>query len=522
MPCRISVSGAGSSHLHRAFEESDRGVQQCRARIPVNGDQSAMATTIDASLVGYTRPSPSAVSIDVAKKLLDIPSASDWGIYGDADTYVVDKIQAALDDLGAAGGGTLFLPWPQIPYDLDVVGLDIPDSVVLECLGRPSIISGRQQFVYRGTGAAIRMKSGEGAATGTFRSVCIIGAGVRLTAEGATGFRIRHGRDAFFDQIAVRMEADNQIGCHYQAEADGSSSKGVFDILTQRSISYTASSSFGGALHYKLSGQENQGQVNSCLFKGIRGGGAGKFCEIGPSEGNVWDCPEAEALTGDYFHFLDKAFNNKVFGGYVEAQSGYTGKVMRTTAGAARNEMYLGTVGINTDPNADLALTTSNVAHWAGRIYSGSAANISAALRVQNEAQNRVELRPDGLRFGDGVTLPSKVVGLRQLNVAQTDLSTANPSVTPDVSVACVQTVRLLSGAIGTILFNAPEGSISEGDTMRMHVVNNSGGVRTLSWSTAYIGSASLPTSLSNGARLTFQATRIGSQWMLIGAPLTI
>lgn len=488
-------------------------------------------------------------------------------VTGDGTTNDAAAIQALLDAAEAAGGGTIVVPWPSVEYNLGTTGIDIPDRVALMAYGRPGVTSGAQQFAYSGTGAAVRCKTGEGNVVGFSRALAAVGIGVRLTTASATGFRVRHARDVVLDQCAVRQEADNQIGFHLQGEAVSASAwltatsysvndvvsessrtyycleahtsgtfatdlaagkwatsnKGVFDTNLRSCRSYTSSASFTGALHYKLSGTTNNGQCNANMLEGCRGGGAGSFCEVGASNTNFFSMCEAEALTGYGFDFLSGANENGIHDFYIEGQSGWSSYIMRTHASASRNylEGYVAGVNIAVD---DLSLTATNYARWSGqaRTYASASTGVVVSARVPGDADDRFELRPDGLRLGDGTAAPDKVFGARDKTVVVTDLSSAGPTATVDTASALIHSIRLQAGASGTCTIAAPTNSVSEGEIVTFHLLNSSGGAITLSWNAAYIVNGSFPTSIANGARITLQATRISSQWVLTGAAVTM
>ena len=448
----------------------------------------------------------------------------DYGATGDGATNDAAAIQAALNALEFEGGGTLVVPWPAVSYNLGVTGIDIPSYVSVVCLGNPGITTNNAQFVYSGTDAAIRMKDGEGVLSGTFRSISIMGLGVEFTTATATGFRIRHGRDGMFERCAVRMAADNQIGFHLQGEKQLSTNLGVFDCTFIRCVSYANSASYTGALHYKLSGVSNQGQCNANAFFNCRGGGAGKGVQVGPSNMNAFYACEFEALTGDCIEILADAFENGFTDLYVEAQSGWTGKIINTDASAQRNYLEGFTAGVNTTLSA-MTLTNNNYARWnaKSRVYVSSTTDNVLSTRLPSESQNRWQIQPRGMLFGVGTATPDKLSSGRQMTVVATDFSSGSSnSITPNVSVGLIQSVRMLAGSSGTLTINAPTNALSEGDTLQFHIFNNSGGSITLSWNATFVRNANFPTSLTNGQRLTLMATNINSTWYLMGTPITM
>ena len=446
-----------------------------------------------------------------------------YGATGNGSTNDAAAIQAALDAAETAGGGTVVIPWPSASYNLGTTGIDIPDQVTLMCQGAPTVTSGHQQFVYSGTGAAIRLKTGEGASEGFSRGISIINAGVRLTAGTATGFRIRHARDIFLQCCAVRMEEDSQIGFHLQGEAGASSNRGVFDSMLQRCMSYAGDAAYTGALHYKLSGTAGDGQCNANVLIGCRGGGSGAGFEVGPSNTNQFLMCELEAITGDGFEFLSGAFENSVHDLYIEAASSWGGVIFNVNSGAQRNRLDGYVPGANVSVS-DITLQANNYVRYnaGARTYAATATNNVHTVRLAADSDDRIAIRADGIRMGDGTAAPDKVFGYRDKTVVVSDYTSANPTHTADVSEGLVQSVRLQSGSSGTLTFAAPTGSVSEGDTMIFHILNSSGGAVTLSWNAAFIVNGSFPTSINNSTRITLIVTKISSQWILVATPITM
>lgn len=446
------------------------------------------------------------------------------GAVGDGVADDQPAIQAACDAVEALGGGVVTVPWPPSVYLLGA-SVEIPSNCRFICDGVPRITAGEQQFTYAGADAAFVMKDGEGVSSGSFRSIHLEAIGVELTTASATGFRLRHGRDAVVELCAVRMSADNQIGFHLQGEADGSANKGVFDVTLRRTISYTASDSYTGALHYKLSGVTSDGQVNACLFLNVRGGGSGTGVETGPSNTNSWVMPEFEALTGDGFHFLSGAFENGIHDLYIEAQSGWTGKILNVESGALRNYLDGYVAGVNVNPD-DLTLQPANFSRWNGvsRDYAAAATNTIKSIRVVGDAEDRHFWRPDGFFIGDGTNpaTTSNSTGrkytLADKTAAQTDFSSADPSATPDLSVAHVHALRLQAGSSGTLTINAPSNAFADGNERLIVVVRNvSGGSINLNWSgyVSYSGDT-LPASINTSDWFAAVFIRVLSNWVKV------
>jgi len=74
------------------------------------GIYAAFAASSGSSLVGYTQGGTNSVAITVQAKLRQTVSVKDFGAVGDGTTDDTNAIQAAINAVSAAGGGTVYIP----------------------------------------------------------------------------------------------------------------------------------------------------------------------------------------------------------------------------------------------------------------------------------------------------------------------------------------------------------------------------------------------------------------------------
>jgi hypothetical protein len=465
-----------------------------------------------ASFIAELRDADATLATGLSKALVSLGDES-WGVAGNGVTDDTAAIQACLDEVESSGGGTVYVPWPSSSY-LIAGTVYVPDQVVLMGLGAPSIIAATQQFTYTGTGAAFALKNGE-STTLQSRGASIQNIGVSLSTAGATGFRFRRCRDFLGQNLAVNMNADSQIGFHLNASRDGATYQGVFDCTFVRLASYSGSG-HTNAIHYKLSGTAADGQVNACTFVGIRGGGAGKGIEVGPSIINSFYGIEMEALTGDFIHCKSDAAQNVFRDLYTEAQAAWASKILNCDTGATFNHLEGYTVGANVTGNLHTLRTNNTATQRQGDKYvpvGGRGYN----LAVEGESFRRLELRTDGLYGGDGTADPVLYAGYgaQKLNTL-----TQAATVTPNLDNGRALFLSLTTTT--NVTFAPPTGGFS-GAPFLLEIINNSGSSRTLTWDAAFVPNSALTTTLANGARFSSWFYKRGaSTFTVTGTPLVV
>jgi hypothetical protein len=95
------------------------------------GLRTDLAASGGSALAGFLQSGTGAVSRSVQSKLRERVSARDFGATGDGTTNDAPAIQVALDYVGGAGGGSVFLPAPAVHYRI-TQGLKLPAHVTLE------------------------------------------------------------------------------------------------------------------------------------------------------------------------------------------------------------------------------------------------------------------------------------------------------------------------------------------------------------------------------------------------------
>lgn len=97
-----------------------------------SGVYGALAEAGGSALVGYIATGTGAATRTVQAKLRDTVSAKDFGAMGDGSTTDTTAIQAAINAVSAAGGGTVYLPAGAYKTGT----LNLPQDVYLEGAGR--------------------------------------------------------------------------------------------------------------------------------------------------------------------------------------------------------------------------------------------------------------------------------------------------------------------------------------------------------------------------------------------------
>ncbi|MCF6274602.1 MAG: hypothetical protein L3J05_02425, partial [Robiginitomaculum sp.] len=212
--------------------------------------------------------------------------------------------------LNTGAGNTIIIPWPKSPYLLSSTSeapnfIEIPNHIVLKGIGGPSgaptgVTNIGWQFEYYGDDAAFRNKVGH-ADEGQSQGIFIDNIGVKIIADGATGFRFWRARDCGMSRCVSRLSNSNQTGFHFKGERglapDGvtlGSFTGVYDCLFERLTSSVLGVKDKTSVHFKVSGEFNNGQVNSCAFNKLRSSGRGTGLQMQAGFANVFTGFDAE------------------------------------------------------------------------------------------------------------------------------------------------------------------------------------------------------------------------------------
>lgn len=503
----FSPAGRVSSiNVQAAIEELSNDIRSdgANAAFAVNGSYVANSIGSRLAYVSYITDAP-------------------YNAVADNATNNTAAIQAALDAMEARGGGVVFVPGTTSRF-LITSTVYVPSGVTLYGLSVPNItgsIGAQQQFRYTGSGVAFALKDGENDLPS--RGFSLINIGVELDTAGATGFRFRRVRDGYIQGCTVNMDADNQIGFHYMGERSGGTYAGVFDVTTVRTRSY-CDASHTGAVHYKLSGTIGDGQCNGNTFVGIGAGGSGKFLEVGPSITNSFYGLEMEApgVNNDFIHCLAGATFNDFYNFYCgDAPVGYTGSILKCDAGAANNTLYTYNAGANVSPE-DVILGTDNQALYSlGTKFVSTSSAKGYSVRVQGEANDRVQITGTGVKFGNGSSVP--VLISPGYTVESTIYSAALGTFTPNVATGRAKFIRFDTGSSGTLTIAAPTNvSSSSAESLEFFIYNNTAGSINLSWNSEFIKNTSFPTSIASGVRLTLKVRNVVGAWWLTGAVATM
>jgi hypothetical protein len=510
------------------------------------------------------------LSDTVQNKLRELVSVKDFGATGDGVTDDTAEIQAALDYIDAQGGGTVLIPWPESQY-LITSTITIPNhtKIVGDGMTDPYGSDG-VQFLYNGTSVAFHLGAD---VAGNCRGVSLQDIGVELTANGATGFKIQRARDVRIDGCAVDMSENNQVGflldgarivktssgtvgqftitvsdtidlaigqvvigtgftgddatitnivgttvtlsvanvSTFSGESIGFGSAGVFDCNFYRLSSYCGSTNTG-AVHYRLTGSDatgSSGRCNSNQFYGIRGGGAGKGLEIGPSLINSFYGVEFESLSNHYIHCLSGAENNVIYDAYLgDNEAIGANKLFYCDSGAIGNHLTNYRAGSAGEAAVYLGPTSGNHAtHILGDRFVGSSSARAYNIRVQEENYNRVELRANGLYMGSGASSASKVdIDYVENTSVATDYNTdADYTFNINLSQGHKHQLRIQSGVTaGRTMTIALPTNRKNDDVFTLIIRNVSGSTQNLSWTSGYTASADSPALPATIATTTF------------------
>jgi len=108
---------------------------------------------VNAEDVIYDPPFTNAVATNVEAKLAQTVSIQDFGAVGDGVTDDTAEIQAAIDAVSAAGGGTVLVPTGTFMVNMLTLGIFLKDNVQVVGTGTGSVlkgipIAGTSNFVY--------------------------------------------------------------------------------------------------------------------------------------------------------------------------------------------------------------------------------------------------------------------------------------------------------------------------------------------------------------------------------------
>lgn len=149
------VRSGTPARVYTALEDFSMTVKDKQGRVvfsvldatSLSNLQSSLASSSGSSLVGFLQAGTGAVTRTVQDKLRDVVSVKDFGAVGDGVADDTAEIQAALDAVYAAGGGTLYFP----------AGEYLVTSIVKVFASNISVVfkgAGKMATVLRKTGAS--------------------------------------------------------------------------------------------------------------------------------------------------------------------------------------------------------------------------------------------------------------------------------------------------------------------------------------------------------------------------------
>lgn len=423
--------------------------------------------------------------------------------------------QSACNSL--TDGGTVLIPKPADKYLLDT-RVDVPNNVIFQGLGAVSASDPTYpNFHYSGSDAAFALDAGE--SDNRSRGVEFRNISVYLTTAGATGFRFWRGRDIVGRNLMVVMGADSCIGFHFKGERDGGTNLGLFDSTFTHLRSQASNAGYTSAIHYKLTGTSNDGQVNANLFMGLRALGSGSFILVGPAQGNSFIGLDGEDMTGHFIEIEADAHDNGFRDMYTEAQAGWSSKIFLCASGTQGNYLEGYVAGQNTAYDDVTTQSGNYVRYRFGRYLRQSAGNQVLSGQLPGEAENRIEIALDAIRYSDdGATTPFDVITPQDV---MQNVLTLGATVTPDLSAGyhCYLDIDAATNPTIAAPTNLPA-TAGTATFISMEIQNTTGAPRTLTWNAAYQDNSTLLTSLTNGKRYTVLFKKRGASWIIMGTPI--
>lgn len=183
-----------------------------------SGIYANLAASSGSSLIGYTQGGTGAVATTVQAKLRQTVSVMDFGAVGDGTTNDTAAIQAAVNSVQSAGGGTVL--FPEGTYNI---------SSEITCTVAGVTFQGQNRWssIIRQTTASAKILN----LSGNFTNICSIGFSYSATpTSGATAVYCT-GSYCTFEDFVIKS---SDIGIHYKTGVAGKIAN--FEILDYETV----------------------------------------------------------------------------------------------------------------------------------------------------------------------------------------------------------------------------------------------------------------------------------------------
>lgn len=399
-------------------------------------------------------------------------------------------IQAAIDAANTAGGGIVYVPWPNgSPYVISGTGIKTYSHVQLLGGGEPGTDSDTAvHFAYTGNGACVWNSEGH-ADTAQTKHFGIENIGIRLDTAGnsttdlATGVRIWRTSFARLHNIHVRIKANNCCAVHFKSERNSGTFQGTFKghftaLRSQNSGSRT------GVRHFMTSGSSGDGQFNANFGADWHAINEGRAFWFGPGTGNVLYAlsGEGQGPTDNIVRLDDNVSYSSFFGIYMERAEAKTG----TTKDIFCN-------------------TNSDNVHFYNVTFAANTALADCTLR----AESTIGDGQDVYRGAGGSDPPWAQYTENGWTTRSHTLS--GTTITPNLNNGLHQYLAVT----GNLTINNPTGRLSGvSNTLDLDFDNTaSGSSRTIGWGSQYVVS---PTSVGANKRvlISLRFDAVNTKWV--------